>query len=97
MRVDTDGLRRSAERLDEEVVQALIQVQGWMTYFPGNGERALGGPEGGAAHRVAVEAWSAELDNLQAALQELTTALRAAADGYDRSDAAAAGRLGAVR
>jgi uncharacterized protein YukE len=95
MQVDTAALRATAGRLRREVLRQLeapARAMGGGT--PADSFCGYAGPE---PYGEAVGAWFAEIQAIHTASAQLADALEAAADDYDRADAAAAGRLVAPR
>jgi hypothetical protein len=99
MQVDTAALRKAAARLRAEVEKPLSDAGGALIDATAaiDVDAAFDSYTTGAPLREACSAWGVEITVLRYAAADLATALDAAADGYDASDAAAAGRLKGTR
>jgi hypothetical protein len=95
MQVDTAALRKAAVRLRSEVEKPLAEAGGMLI----NATTAVSLDAAFDSYTTAApftevrSAWGVEITLLMSAADDLATALEAAADGYDASDAAAAARL----
>jgi hypothetical protein len=95
MQVDTAALRKAAARLRAEVEKPLSEAGGMLI----NATTTIGLESAFDSYTTAApftevrSAWGAEVNLLMEAANDLATALEAAADDYDASDANAAGRL----
>jgi hypothetical protein len=95
MQVDTAALRKAADQLRHDVITQLEPGYRAVDVAPPAAtfcQYAGPGPWDEAA-----QAWRQELDAIRQASLQLADALTAAADDYDRADAAAASRLVAPR
>jgi hypothetical protein len=99
MQVDTAALRKAAARLRAEVEKPLSEAGGMLINATTaiNLEAAFDSYTTSAPFIEVRSAWGVEITLLSEAADDLATALEAAADGYDASDSAAAGRLAGPR
>jgi uncharacterized protein YukE len=99
VRIDTAELRAAASRLRDEAATQVAEANAASRRTEDQYVLAVAFDTYGSvgAYRAVSSAWRGELGSLTAALRQLADALDAAADDYDRADAAGAARLGAVR
>jgi Excreted virulence factor EspC, type VII ESX diderm len=99
MQVDTAALRKAAARLRAEVETPLGKAGGMLINATTavSAEAAFDSYTTAAPFTEVRSAWGVEITLLTYAAADLATALEAAADGYDASDANAAGRLAGPR
>ena len=99
VRTDTAVLRAAAARLRNEVVPRLGEAVAGTRSTEERHALARAFDRYGSlpAYRAAALAWRDELGDLATVLDQLASALEAAAERYQRSDADAAGRMGAIR
>ena len=95
MQVDTAALRKAAARLRAEVEKPLSEAGGTLINATTaiNLDAAFDSYTTAAPLNEVRSAWGVEITLLRYAAGDLATALEAAADGYDASDAGAARRL----